>query len=67
LQALSSLETLLQSALTAAALAAALWSARSAIARTRTPATGELAWSVVAAGVLLAAGLAVRFGSFHGI
>jgi hypothetical protein len=67
LEALSSLESLLESAFAVAALALALASARHALReRQATPRTGELAWSAVALAVLVGVSLAVRLGGSHG-
>jgi len=67
LEALSSLESLLLAGLIAAALAVALFGVRKSFGRAgSSPATGELAWSLVALAVLAGVSLAVGLGGPHG-
>jgi predicted phage tail protein len=62
LEALTSLETILQAVLGAAALAVAVWSAVRSVS---SPKTGEIAWTVVAVAIL--AGVSLAAGIGHGI
>jgi len=67
LEALSSLETLMQAGLVAAALIVALWSARGALASAASRRTGEIVWSMVAMIMLVAVSTAVSLGSGRGL
>jgi hypothetical protein len=68
LEALSSLEFILQAGFGAAALAVASWAAwKRAQTASSSPQTGELAWTVVAIAVLACVSAAVGFGGAHGI
>jgi predicted phage tail protein len=62
LEALTSLETILQAVLGAAALAVAVWSAARSFS---SPKTGEIAWTVVAVAIL--AGVSLAAGIGHGV
>lgn len=52
-------------AFASAALVVALWSARKSLARTASPLTGEIVWSLVAIAVLVGVALSVRLGGGH--
>ncbi len=68
MEALTSLESILQTGLVAAALAVAVWCAvRSATSGTGAPKTGEIAWTAVAVAVLAVVTLAAGVGIGHGV
>lgn len=66
LEALSSLESLVQAGFCAAALLLALASAGRSLRGTTSTGSGEIVWSVVAALMLAGVAVAVRLGSGHG-
>jgi hypothetical protein len=68
LDTLSASESFLEVVFAAAALVVAAWSVRmSVVSRRESAATGELVWTFVAAGILLAVVAAVGFGAGHGV
>jgi hypothetical protein len=67
LEALSSLESLMQAAFVAAALVVALWSARRSLAATSSRRTGEIVWSIVAVATLVSVLAAVNLGGGRGL